>query len=240
MAFSLSSYSSPQCFSVTLCLWVHLACLLFLSPSLFFILSLFLSVSDALVAMRAVCGKQLSTLSQIIKLILCKYSVWWRCAHVLQRYYCWTNHNDQNQNLLFFLCAKFTTWRSNAPNIGINLQFKKCAVCSTCSNLNALALISEARSSMTGICGCRESVAGQVSSCQREHRGCKQCCCDISPSWVTDVQLHKVAFMTRGEGLSESGWIELAFSCTKWQHWEAEVRCERKGGFIQHWQRKEN
>ena len=36
-----------------------------------------------------------------------------------------------------------------------------------------------------------------------QHKGRKQPWCDISTGWVTDVQLYKVAFMTRGEDLCE-------------------------------------
>lgn len=104
-------------------------------------------------------------------------------------------------------------------------------VCSTCSNLNALARISQAQSSMTGIWECRESAAEQVSSCQEEHRGCKQGGCDISTSWVTDVQLYKVAFMTRGRDLCEiwdsRAGVPLYKLKPRWTAPRSRARCER-------------
>lgn len=57
----------------------------------------FLCASNALVVMRVVCGKQLSTLSGIIRLIPCKYTPWWRCTNVLKGSHHQTNHNDWGQ-----------------------------------------------------------------------------------------------------------------------------------------------
>lgn len=92
----------------------------------------------------------------------------------------------------------------------MNQAPEKCAVRSTCSTLNALACISEAWSSLTGIGGWEGVTERCVCpSRQEEHRGRKQPGCDISTGWVTDVQLYKVAFMTGGEDLCEI-WVSRA------------------------------
>lgn len=201
---------------VTLCLCVHLAHLLFLSPSFFLSLSLSLSISNTLVAMRAVCEKQLSTLSQITEVIPCKYTLWWRWAHVLQGSHRWSSHKGQT----LLLWGVIKTWRSNVLNISLNVQYTKCAVGSTCFTLNALACISEARSSWTE--GVRERC--ECPSRQEEHRGCKQPGCDISSGWVTDVQLYNVAFMSDLSEISMSQAGVPPYTLKTWWRWREERR----------------